>query len=278
MSFAENVKQFRTRKGLTQEELGERVGISGQAVSKWEVADSYPDPSLLPALADALEVTIDELFGHETRTRERLAKETEAYLRSLPAEERTRALFGLCAEAFRSRLGRGATGVSVSERRKRESWALDRKDAAGALFSDPEFSFLTLALEPETEDGWGAICRDAKTAEFLEVLGDPDVLKCVLWLLGREPRFIEAELIPERAGADPGRTDEILEKLELLRAVSVGTFPVNGTPRRIADCMPSVSIDFKGPVRSLLAAAWAFANGNAGIRHHANDTVPPLAK
>ena len=74
MSFADNVKKARIGLGLTQETLGQRVGVSGQAVSKCETADGFPDPSLLPALADALEVSIDELFDRETASRERAAK------------------------------------------------------------------------------------------------------------------------------------------------------------------------------------------------------------
>ena len=66
MSFADNVKKARVGLGLTQEALGQRVGVSGQAVSKWELADGFPDPALLPALADALDTSIDELYGQET--------------------------------------------------------------------------------------------------------------------------------------------------------------------------------------------------------------------
>ena len=47
MTFAESIRRLRTAAGLSQESLGERIGISGQAVSKWETADSLPDPSLL---------------------------------------------------------------------------------------------------------------------------------------------------------------------------------------------------------------------------------------
>ena len=59
MSFADNVKKARIGLGLTQETLGKLVGVSGQAVSKWETEDGFPDPSLLPALADALEHSPD---------------------------------------------------------------------------------------------------------------------------------------------------------------------------------------------------------------------------
>lgn len=54
--------QLRNSKNMTQAELGARIGVSFQAVSKWERGETLPDVSLLPALADALETTIDYLL------------------------------------------------------------------------------------------------------------------------------------------------------------------------------------------------------------------------
>lgn len=56
------IAQKRRQKGLTQEALAERLGVSPQAVSKWENDQSCPDISLLPALAGALGCTVDELL------------------------------------------------------------------------------------------------------------------------------------------------------------------------------------------------------------------------
>ena len=60
--FKDNLKKLRKEKGLTQEELAESVGVSAQAVSKWELG-SLPDAALLPVIADVLGVSIDEMFG-----------------------------------------------------------------------------------------------------------------------------------------------------------------------------------------------------------------------
>lgn len=54
--------QLRNSKNMTQAELGARIGVSFQAVSKWERGETLPDVSLLPSLADALETTIDYLL------------------------------------------------------------------------------------------------------------------------------------------------------------------------------------------------------------------------
>ncbi len=57
------IAYYRKLSGLTQEELAEKVGVSTQAVSKWEQQLSCPDIMLLPEIANVFRITIDELFG-----------------------------------------------------------------------------------------------------------------------------------------------------------------------------------------------------------------------
>ena len=64
--IGKNISLLRRAKGITQSELGERIGVSFQAVSKWERGETLPDITLLPDLAIILETTIDYiLLGSE---------------------------------------------------------------------------------------------------------------------------------------------------------------------------------------------------------------------
>ncbi len=60
----EQIAFLRKQKGLTQEELANALGVTNQAVSKWESAQCCPNIQLLPQIADYFGVTIDELMGH----------------------------------------------------------------------------------------------------------------------------------------------------------------------------------------------------------------------
>jgi tellurite methyltransferase len=62
--LSRNISIYRKERGLTQEELAQILGLSFQAVSKWENAQSMPDISLLPLLSKTLEVSIDKLLGY----------------------------------------------------------------------------------------------------------------------------------------------------------------------------------------------------------------------
>lgn len=63
--IGENIKRLRKRKGVTQEQIGEVLGISVTAVSKWERNETYPDITLLFPLAQYFGVTLDELMGYD---------------------------------------------------------------------------------------------------------------------------------------------------------------------------------------------------------------------
>ena len=71
------IRRLREKKQLTQEELAERLHVSGKAVSKWETGRGYPDISLLEPLAGALDISVIELLsGEDIRNRNRSANIT----------------------------------------------------------------------------------------------------------------------------------------------------------------------------------------------------------
>ena len=62
-TIGKRIAALRHEKELKQDELAEKLGVSAQAVSKWENDQTCPDISLLPSLAKILGVTVDELLS-----------------------------------------------------------------------------------------------------------------------------------------------------------------------------------------------------------------------
>ncbi|MFD1174966.1 methyltransferase domain-containing protein [Paenibacillus puldeungensis] len=66
--LARNISRYRKEKGLTQDELAQILGVSFQAVSKWENAVTMPDISLLPQLSSILGISVDKMLGYVPRS------------------------------------------------------------------------------------------------------------------------------------------------------------------------------------------------------------------
>ena len=66
LQLGEKIKFLRQKAGNTQLDLANAIGVTGQAVSRWELNAAYPDMELIPSIANYFGVTIDELFGYES--------------------------------------------------------------------------------------------------------------------------------------------------------------------------------------------------------------------
>lgn len=64
IKIGEKIKQLRQRDGRKQEDLANALGVSPQAISRWEANGGYPDMELIPAIANYFNISIDELFGY----------------------------------------------------------------------------------------------------------------------------------------------------------------------------------------------------------------------
>ena len=65
MEFNNKLYELRKQKGFSQEELANRLNVSRQTISKWEVGESTPDMEKLVAISDLFEVSLDELVKGE---------------------------------------------------------------------------------------------------------------------------------------------------------------------------------------------------------------------
>ena len=75
-----NIKEYRLKKGYTQEQLAYELGVSSQTVSRWENGATYPDIVMLPVIAELFDTSIDHLMGYarecSTAERETFFKKT----------------------------------------------------------------------------------------------------------------------------------------------------------------------------------------------------------
>jgi len=83
LNIGKNLKELRRARDLTQEDLADILGVTYQAVSKWERGEGYPDITMLPTIANYFGVSLDELVGMEhlrsNNLREEYLRQYEEY-------------------------------------------------------------------------------------------------------------------------------------------------------------------------------------------------------
>lgn len=74
MKFSENLQKLRKEYGYSQEQLADELGVSRQAVSKWESGNSYPEMATLIAMTELFDTTMDELIEQEVSVEHKMKK------------------------------------------------------------------------------------------------------------------------------------------------------------------------------------------------------------
>lgn len=235
--FNMSLKRLRKEKGITQEELAQAVGVSAQAVSKWEM-NGYPDAPLLPAIADFLGVTVDELFGKrrgETDIKENIIQ----HLISLPKDERMRECMKICRCVIC-----GLAGVEryspVPDYTFRSEYGIFSEVIAndGLIQSRVNENLQYFLIMPEPEGGYDEVLRfDESMARFFKLLSVPNVLRVLYYLTGRESgEHFTVGAITREFGIDADAAKEILGGMLEFKLISKSTLNSGGKNEEIYVC------------------------------------------
>lgn len=65
MALGQNILNLRKKNGLSQEQLGEKIDVTRQTISNWELEETAPNPEQLKALSKALNVSVDDLVDND---------------------------------------------------------------------------------------------------------------------------------------------------------------------------------------------------------------------
>lgn len=191
MSLSQNIKKLRLRKNLTQEQLAAALGISAQAVSKWETSDTYPDGSLLVPLANELNVSLDKLFGNEVVTMEDIADKVLRLMRATDEKQRFEV-----ARDIGWQIEKGLfncrmlieEGYDPEEIKELQNSSYVLNDYGFTLISNGRAPFFSVFCEPE--EGYGEIIGDGEEMRRIcECLAQPETMKAVLFVLQKERDF-----------------------------------------------------------------------------------------
>ena len=261
-NFNTELKRLRKSKGITQEQLADKVGVSPQAVSKWEIS-SYPDAQLLPAIADALDVTIDELYG-------RGKEEINIYdrvMESLKAIPEFNDSLPVCFEICRAMI-MGTIGCSKhipleemvynAEDWEQHSEITKEKGIFQARLNGNLQYFLFM---PEPEKGYDKILYyDEKAVELFEFLGTPDALRAMYYVAGRKTTmFFNDKTLACELGINPERAREIIQGMLKFKFIWEADFNAGNENEKIYQYLSGCNfVSFLTFTRTLLNRPYSF--------------------
>lgn len=215
--FSETLQKLRKGQGVTQEQLASYLGVSPQAVSKWENG-GYPDGDLLPRLADYFGVSIDYLYGRETEKvsmeqalmdRMKEAYVSEKWEHPEYFEQMFRYLWAM-------QLGSWNGNQSYCERQPDESMAASvLLDSAGFSYVrlNKQLEFMMVMKEPE--DGFASYFKITdELAGLFGFLSEKANLRVLFYLLSLKSReSVRAAAVASYLELEEKKVEEALDYL-----------------------------------------------------------------
>lgn len=83
MTLEEQIKYYRKQAGLSQEKMAEKIGVSRQAITKWENGTGTPDIANLMAIANLFQISVDELLSNEKSEKSSLITSMKVVLNTI---------------------------------------------------------------------------------------------------------------------------------------------------------------------------------------------------
>jgi|GEM_PF-818222 len=248
MSMGKNIAEFRKRKGFTQEELGQKLGVTNQAVSKWESETSMPDVMMLPRIAGALDVTLDNLFAEQTLP----LTQTESHVFDMDAvhnfakDAQALIIDTLCHKTNLVNCNswdflkvEQNPSTKMYDHVKRNQTLCCLSDTAGAAFVSDTLTMIDSDLSPTDV---GAIFEKPEIASGMKKLSDSNVRRVLFHICNeyfqrtapfdyKDSEYFVVNINPNEISRSIGLSaDEVLEALEKLISLHIVELSMeNGT-------------------------------------------------
>lgn len=241
MGLSENIKKYRLEKNLTQGQLAAKLGVSVQAVSKWETSETYPDGALLVPLANELGLSLDELFCNESVSMSDISRRIITLIRGTEPCGRFRAVRDLCWQAerglfdCRTETDKGYNPHEI-ENLYRSSYIL--QDGGFTMVSNGREPFFAVFEEPE--GGFGYFLDNRQyLRDIFTALSHPDTMSAIIGLYRKPENYIfEGAILAKDCAIDESRIDGVLADLTLLRVIYREELTVNNRKRVIFHSCP----------------------------------------
>lgn len=242
MSLSANIKRLRLEKNITQEQLAAKLGVSAQAVSKWETSETYPDGALLVPLANELEVSLDELFGNDSVSMADISGRIVKLIHNTEAKER----FNV-ARDIGWQIERGLFYCRMEIEKKYDPGEIKDQKNASYILDDNGFTIVSNGKEPffsvfpEPAEGYGHFLNDKDDLQkIFAALSHTDTMNALIYLYHRTENYVfESSVLAKDCEIPNDKIDAVLDDLLLLKVMWKQKLTINGEEHTLYYSRPS---------------------------------------
>lgn len=242
MSLSGNIKRLRLEKNLTQEQLATKLGVSAQAVSKWETSETYPDGALLVPLAGALEVSLDELFGNDSVSMADISCRIMKLIQNTEANERFHV-----ARDIGWQIERGLFNCCMEIEKKYDPNEIRNEKNASYILNDNGFTIVSNGKEPffsvfpQPAEGYGDFLNDRDDLQkIFTALSHTDTMNALIDLYHKPENYVyESSVLAKDCNIANEKIDAVMDDLLLLKVTWKKNLTINGEERTLYYSRPS---------------------------------------
>lgn len=238
-----NIADLRKSKGITQEILAEAVGVTPQAVSKWESGGS-PDVILLPPIANYFGVSIDRLFGRIVNDYADVETEVARQIAAAGRDSAISKAYAMCWAMERGIFGNPEleTHDSLDAIQEKETRFLYSQILLnnGITLMSLQKDLPYFLIMPEPDCGWLKELGDQENyLRLFRILADPDILKALYVLYGRENKPFTPKLLEKELGLPVERGTQILEILKDYSLIDTSEIELDDMVQKVYNFRPN---------------------------------------
>jgi len=242
MSLSSNIKRLRLDKNLTQEQLATKLGVSAQAVSKWETSETYPDGALLVPLANELEVSLDELFGNDSVTMADISSKIVKLIHNTEATER----FNV-ARDIGWQIERGLFNCRMKIEKKYDPNEIKNQKNASYILDDNGFTIVSNGIEPffsvfpEPTEGYGHFLNDKDDLQkIFAALSHTDTMNALIYLYHKAENYVfESAVLQRDCEITNDQINAVIDDLLTLKLIRKEELTINDKKRVLYYSRPS---------------------------------------
>ena len=223
--IGKQIASLRKEKGIKQEELAKYVGVSTQAVSKWENG-GVPDIELLPKISDFFSVSIDSLFGRNITDYSDLRSALIKKICDTPRDERFKLVFNYCWDMERALMPSGHTIEDSSIEDYEKEISTDAQHYSSMMQNDGftrmgianRSQYFLIVPDPKSTDK--AYFNGIDYPSFFKDISDNDFWNACVYLNKRDyKKAFTTALFANKLGINDEKAGDILSKLKKYKMV-----------------------------------------------------------